>query len=418
MRTSCLLMLLPSAAAALRCAGPADLTDPPARPPASRPFAPALTRQLLDTSLALGRTYLLNNQRPAGTFTYEYDFVRRRLSRADNDVRQAGALWGLSLIHHDRPTPATAEAVRRGLAFFDQCSRAADDGRKYVVYPHSTVGHTGTVALIALALVDFLRTEADLPRSDADKYRRDLDAYIRFLLSARRKDGLFHQNYLLTTGRPAQDPSPYADGEALLALARAARYAAYEKLKDDICRSAEAMYQAHVVRALAADPDSRTTKGFYQWGSMAYHEIHAAGWDEDNRYPRRVIDLAHWMINVHRVRQRGRNTAYAYEGLVTAWEMARRIGDAAAMQKIGRVVDAGLANLTTWQVGSPVANAYLRVAHRMRDEQAVGGVMNSQADPVLRIDVTQHQMHAVILARRFIYTGQPRPPLTPGGRQR
>lgn len=416
MRTSCLLMSLLAAAATLRCAGPARMTDAPPRPPASRPATPALTRQLLDASLALGRSYLLNSQLPAGNFAYEYDFARRRLGRDDNDVRQAGALWGLSLIHHDGPTPATAEAVRRGLAFFDRCSRTAADGRKYVVYPQSVVGHTGTVALVALALVDFLRCEAHLPASDADKYRRDLDAYIRFLLSARRKDGLFHQDYLLTTGAPSRGPSPYADGEALLALARAARYAGYRRLKDDICRSAEAMYQAHVVRALAADRDSRTTKGFYQWGSMAYHEIHAAGWDDDNRYPRRVIDLAHWMIDVHRTLQRRRNTAYAHEGLITAWEMARRAGDAAAMEKIARVVDAGLGKLTTWQVGSPAANAYLR-AHRRRDERAVGGVMNTRADPVLRIDVTQHQMHAVILARRFLYARRPGPPSAAPGKE-
>ena len=37
------------------------------------------------------------------------------------------------------------------------------------------------------------------------------------------------------------------------------------------------------------------------------------------------------------------------------------------------------------------------------DPKAIGGVMNSKSYPKLRIDVTQHQMHAVILARRFIY---------------
>jgi len=30
--------------------------------------------------------------------------------------------------------------------------------------------------------------------------------------------------------------------------------------------------------------------------------------------------------------------------------------------------------------------------------------MNHKEEPPLRIDVTQHQMHAVILARRYVYT--------------
>jgi hypothetical protein len=34
--------------------------------------------------------------------------------------------------------------------------------------------------------------------------------------------------------------------------------------------------------------------------------------------------------------------------------------------------------------------------------------MNADDDPLLRIDVTQHQMHAVLLARRFVYTGSSR----------
>jgi hypothetical protein len=36
--------------------------------------------------------------------------------------------------------------------------------------------------------------------------------------------------------------------------------------------------------------------------------------------------------------------------------------------------------------------------------------MNAADDPLLRIDVTQHQMHAVLLARRFVYP-------TPGDRE-
>ena len=35
---------------------------------------------------------------------------------------------------------------------------------------------------------------------------------------------------------------------------------------------------------------------------------------------------------------------------------------------------------------------------------AVGGVMNHKEEPYLRIDVTQHQMHAVILAKKYVYS--------------
>jgi hypothetical protein len=33
----------------------------------------------------------------------------------------------------------------------------------------------------------------------------------------------------------------------------------------------------------------------------------------------------------------------------------------------------------------------------------VGGIQNAAFEPALRIDVTQHQMHATQLARQYVY---------------
>ena len=69
-----------------------------------------------------------------------------------------------------------------------------------------------------------------------------------------------------------------------------------------------------------------------------------------------------------------------------------------------RAIDTGLYKLTSWQVGGPLQhrNKYL-LAHRTRDPLAVGGIMNHCRQAPLRIDVTQHQMHAVILALKYVY---------------
>jgi hypothetical protein len=37
------------------------------------------------------------------------------------------------------------------------------------------------------------------------------------------------------------------------------------------------------------------------------------------------------------------------------------------------------------------------------DRLALGGVQNSATSPGLRIDVIGHQMHATLLARRYLY---------------
>jgi hypothetical protein len=158
------------------------------------------------------------------------------------------------------------------------------------------------------------------------------------------------------------------------------------------------MYQFYIVKALQLDPDSDTTKGFYQWSSMSFFEIYMAGWDD--RWAQRTIQLAYWMIDVHKTLKRRRNTGYAYEGLISAWQLARESNDSAALLKIGQVIALGLPKLTSWQVGGPNPNAFLR-DNPTDDPKAIGGIMNSCDEPTLRVDVVQHQMHAVILAQRY-----------------
>ena len=354
---------------------------------------------MLDRSLELGRGFLLNSQRRAGNFVYTYDFVQRREVATDNQVRQAGALWGLALIHHDRPTKQTAAALARGLAFHRAHSKRTSRGL-VPVYPGTYIGRTGAVALLVLATVEAVRSR--MPPAGRDRLTADLAGYMKFLLSLRKPDGRFYSTYT-HSGRPRGEPSPYFDGEALLAMVKAAKYAAHGRLRPLIVRSAEAMHEAYVTRALRRDPDSPATKGYYSWGSMAYHELVTAGWPRARPFARRAIRMAHWMIDVHRTLRRRKNTGYAHEGLISAYAIARRIGDRKAAGKISGVVHKGLAKLTGWQVGGPMPNDYLR-RHATGDPRAVGGVMNGPADPELRIDVTQHQMHAVILARRHIYT--------------
>ena len=58
--------------------------------------------------------------------------------------------------------------------------------------------------------------------------------------------------------------------------------------------------------------------------------------------------------------------------------------------------------LLSWQVDGPAPNKYLR-EHPAVDDTVIGGVMSRPNKPELRIDLTQHQMHATILARRYLY---------------
>jgi UDP-N-acetylmuramoyl-tripeptide--D-alanyl-D-alanine ligase len=358
-----------------------------------------LTKEVLGRSLDLMKRFLIAHQKPEGNFNYEYDYSTKSFSSDDNDVRQAGALWGISLMLHDRPSPELQQAVERGLAFFEEHSRKAKGGRRCVAYPGKELGGTGTIALVALAYTEYLRAASasdDLRAS----YQQRLGEYLKQLVAALRDDG-WHGNYDSKNRRPQGEPQPYADGEALLALVKAAKYLGYKDLEPVILAAAAAGRKRNIDDALAAHPDSDTTKGYYQWSSMAFYELVTSEIPGVQSYGDTLLRLADWMIDEHDTLWRFRNTGYAYEGIVHAFAYAKQRGDTARIKKYGCVIDVGLSRLLGWQVGGPLASSF---ANRGKDDRlALGGVQNEARAAPLRIDVTQHQSHAVLLALRYVY---------------
>lgn len=361
-----------------------------------------LTCKILDESLELGTQFLINNQKSEGNFNYEYDFIKKLINTDDNEVRQAGALWGIALIYNFNQDSRAREAFEKGFNFFKNCSEG-DDECKWVAYPSSQVyGRTGTIAVLSLSIIDFLRSAEKISTEFRGELEFYLEKYLHQLISLRLDNGQFYQYYYLNNGTGGGDPSPYFDGESLLAFTKAAKYLDKTEFIPIILDSANKTYHAYVIEALENSLDSDNTKGFFQWGSMSYFEMATTNWNNTNLYSDIVIDLADWMIDVHKTLERTRNTGYAYEGIIHAYELARRNNDTNHSKKFASVIDKGLYKLTTWQVGGSVQNIFLR-NHSTTDKLAVGGVMNHKEEPYLRIDVTQHQMHAVILANKYVY---------------
>ena len=365
------------------------------RPPTSR----RLTQSRLTSSVTAGREYLLNQQTAMGTFRYQVNFLTGQAADDDNEIRQAGALWGLALIHQADPSEITGMAIMRGVKRFRAWSRRAEDGGKFINYPHASDGKTGTVALVSLALIELLRCEESVDDQALEQQRRE---YFQFLQSLRLPDGRFSSRYDLTTGISFARPSPYADGETLLAMIKSARYLDHRAMRMVALQSAETMYQKYFVEAQQANPDSPHSKAFYQWGSLSFLELYDSGWPGTEQFAERTIEMGHWMLDTHRVLERKANTAYAFEGLICAWELARRTKDRASQEKFFRAIQQGMLKLMTWQVGNPLQNEFLRKSENFKQE-CRGGVLGSAKDPWLRIDTTQHQMHAVLLARRYLF---------------
>ena len=357
----------------------------------------------LAASLAVAEEHLIASQRPDGLFIYAYDFVARQSSPDDNLVRQAGATWGLALMYARDRKEETRAPLLRAVDAFESLERGAGQGRPtgMIAYPGDRWCATGAVALVGLALVEYLHVEAEPSEDDAQRRSRvaQLDRCISYLLEAQRDDGSFVDRRAVADGHAATRPSPYSDGEALLCLVKAASYLGRDDLRPAIERSALRLAERYTREAWQNDADSAATKGFFQWGCMAFTEYALAGWENSEALSQTVLVLASWMIRVHHTLDRPRNTAYAHEGLIQAYRLAKLRREEGAMAELASVVSQGLGKLVTWQVGGPLAerNAFLQ-RHPSDDPLAVGGIMNHRADPELRIDVTQHQAHALMLA--------------------
>ncbi|GAB0491613.1 hypothetical protein MMPV_002867 [Pyropia vietnamensis] len=469
-----------------------------------------LSRPVLGEAAALAVGYLLRAQRPDGLFVYELDWRNGAMSTENSAVRQAGAAWGLGLatlaltatadggggqrlaaaaaaaaaglatsaaaagaataadpggvasVEPPRVTlPTAATTAAAALSALDwwaaHAATAADGTTRWVAFPGEPVGELGAVALVALAHVELLRSGVVVEMATVARLRVALSQYLAFLLAARRPNGVgFYSLYDTASGVPSGDASPYYDGEALLALVKAAKYLGVIPPATTggvavLTAVADACHAAHVVGPVAAAVrgDAAETKGYYQWGSMVNYEL--ATWAGGRApsaatplspsgdpprgapaaglppglpaaaravYGRWLVDLATWVVEVHKVAHRRRNTGYAAEGLVHAYAYAASADGAAAglahrAQPIGCAVDAVLAKLTTWQVGHTWANAAIVAGGggvrggrggAPRPASALagwGGIQNHPTESGLRVDTTQHQLHAVLLALRY-----------------
>eukprot|EP00536_Pseudo-nitzschia_multiseries_P006896 jgi/Psemu1/194138/e_gw1.153.3.1 len=379
--------------------------------------ASKLTKSLLTESLELGCEYIARNQKAeTGNFNYQYDFVTHTLDDDDSPVRQAGALWGITLCFQSLPDNASyRNAVERGIAFFrGHTVDGPAEGSRMVVYPgFENESQSGVNALYGLALVDCLATIREHPDAAAAiaivprELETELDGILRFLVYLQQDNGHFAEAYDREEEEKSEDSSPYYDGETMLCLVKAARHLGddHRDLVPLIERTAPVLAKAYTVDAWREDgPDSSLTKGFYQWSSMVFQEYYFAEWENYEYFGDCLLVLAHWIIHTHEILERQLNTGYAFEGIVSAYNVARVRGHTEALADLGYAIDEGLYKLTGWQVGGPLAhtNSFL-VSHPTDERIAIGGIMSARDEAPLRIDTTQHQMHAVMMALETLF---------------
>jgi len=376
----------------------------------TQPAPPPLTRTALVRSIEAARAYYLNQQKSDGSFIYGKDMASDEVYEDDNQVRQAGALWGLASLNRDRSNEPTRRGVILGLDFFARCMTVLPTGESTVVYPDEENIKTGTVALYCLSLIEFLRSEgASLPKEVKDRYQTYLDLNITYLQSMEMPDGSWARSYDAPSGFRETIASPYYDGEALLAYCKAARYLGRTDLLPRIEYAMPRLIAKYTVVCWRPGGDTKLTKGFYQWGCMASSEYLEAGWTTHAELATdAALAMSWWLLYDNQLEYRQGNTAYAVEGLVGAWRAAKVRKDTKSMAVLQETAERITNQLITLQYGGPYQdfNPLLKSLRRVKPE-SFGGISASRDSAVVRIDVQQHQTHAMLMILNCFFTETP-----------
>lgn len=371
-----------------------------------------LERKVVDESIRLCRAYLLHNQKPAGNFNYSYDFVAGKLNNLDQQVRQAGALWVLALLARHQPDLEVLSALDKALDFFLTYTRPSEtEGAVAIAYPGDSICQSGTVALAALAVIERLDSAPGGTPPIEPKRQQQLETalagYLRHLEFMRLENHHFSSAWSWSKNSRSSSWDPYSDGESLLCLVKAAKNRKILRLVPQVESSV-----AHLVRHYTAgqwrrNSNSALTEGFFQWGCMALWEYRDTGWVEAQMADDYLLTMGWWLTREHRVLDLPGNTASSFEGLILCWLAAKQTRNVKATAELGWTIDQGLTKLIGWQIAGPLnpQNAFLK-AHPTTDPLAVGGVLTMPNDPILQIDITLHQLHALLLARQYLFNSE------------
>lgn len=381
---------------------------------------PVITAEALDDAIEAAGMYIMNQQKEEGNFRYAFDFVSGMEDDKDNQVRQAGVLWSVCNLNRERFTEARRRSALLGLDFFMRNQRGLPDTKQVVVtYQATPVIKTGTVALFCLSLVDFLTGQERYITAEQKKpYLTALENNLRFLQFQELSSGSWREEYELNGPRLPDEfapISPYFDGEALLAYISASKYYHTHPeltppipLDERILSALPKLIQKYTVECFVPGGDTTFTKGFYQWGCMSCALASSIYTDEETRKLclEGCLSLTWWQIFGNRLDTKNGNTGYAIEGLVSAYVLAKRAGMEAESKEIREAIDKTLSRLMTWQVGGPFEsyNPFLKTWKGKLPDRVFGGVTSNADSGYIRIDIVQHQLHAMLLARKYIYT--------------
>lgn len=346
----------------------------------------AITRAKVAEMAALMTGWMVQAVRPDGATVYKYWPSSGQYSQANNMIRQ---FMGSACLAQ------AAQRAPQDLALQNACARNFAYNFRAFYQDEGDVGiidEFGKVKLGAAAVA----VMAILNRADPAPFAREASRLQQFLLQMQRPDGSFR-----TFLRPAvrDDCQNFYPGEALLALMRCHDH------------SGDATLLPHVTAGFHHYRDwhrQQRNPAFVPWHAMALCRYHAA--TGDSAAADFVFEICDWLLGM----QQGSTapadvqgeffdparpgfgpphasaTGVYLEGLIEAFALADRLGDAPRRTAYRRAILAGLRALRQMQFRHASDMWYIA-----RRPAVLGGLRSSGFDNTLRIDNVQHGLMAI-----------------------
>ena len=356
--------------------------------PLARPVKSVeLGREMLRGAVLAAAAYLVRNQHPDGSFSYEIDAVTGVESSGYNLPRHAGATYFLARVANRlQDLPARAAAVRAGAWLRENATLRC--GAQECI----GTGEQVDVGSSALALL----ADVELVAGGSLEFRDSALSLAGFLRRQQRPDGEFQHRYSVTQQHPIDVQFEYFTGEAAFALARVARISGDAR---DLAAASHAL--AFLVQRSPLFLGARYFWGSEHWTCQALDEL----WSRAPDYL--ALDFClRWQAATRELQLEAPPAPSEYDGALNRGPfvaprlipLASRLEAAAATlsvvrasgsradeaERLERELQRGLAFLLRYQFGPGLAHLMPNAS------QIAGGFPATPVDLHVRIDAPQH----------------------------
>ena len=351
-------------------------------------------RAQLIAAARAGGDYLVRMQKPDGSFHYYYDAAKDHVElRRYNIVRHAGTTLSLLDLYAATRDDRYLESSRRAIAFLKTRFRYARSGKALYVLDYDGKAKLGASGLALAALA----RQIQLDRKFAD--RKSATELANLILAMQRKNGSFEMRHRLQPGADQGIDSLYYPGEALLGLIRLFTLNGDRQLLKAARHGAQFLIRSQQqMDTLPADA----------WLMQALGDLYNAG--PQKPYADHAIALADAMIaeqygdddlpdyagGFGPGTPRATPAAARAEGLVSAYRLARSVGDARA-SKIAIALKACARFQLTQQFTTRNSGSLQNPA------RAAGGFCEQLTSARIRIDFVQHNISSLLSIAETLY---------------